>query len=191
MPVVGYLSGGVDSAYVLATAAKVAGRPLPNFTIQVPVAELDEANNARESSSHIGGSATVIEAEVGVIAENYAALIRAAECPVLDTSCAALLALSRKVHAQGYKAVLTGEGADEAFAGYVWFKIREAARHLDIGDSFRPSTGIGRVARKIAAPQSKLRRFRADRRHDRRTTRAVDHVQPRGDIARPLLQRRA
>ena len=37
VPVVGYLSGGVDSAYVLATASKIAGRPLPSFTIQVPV----------------------------------------------------------------------------------------------------------------------------------------------------------
>jgi len=151
VPVVGYLSGGVDSAYVLATASKIAGRPLPSFTIQVPVPALDEAANARESSRHIGGAATVIEADAGVLAENYAELIRAAEYPVLDTSSAALLALSRNVHAQGYKVVLTGEGADEAFAGYVWFKIREAARKLDIGDSFRPSTGVSRIARKVAA----------------------------------------
>src|SRR5512132_3181645 len=75
VPVVGYLSGGVDSAYVLATASKIAGRPLPSFTIQVPVPALDEAANARESSSHIGGAATVIEAEAGVLAENYAELI--------------------------------------------------------------------------------------------------------------------
>jgi len=151
VPVVGYLSGGVDSAYVLATASKIAGRPLPSFTIQVPVPALNETANARESSSHIGGAATVIEAEAGVLAENYAELIRAAEYPVLDTSSAALLALSRNVHAQGYKVVLSGEGADEAFAGYVWFKIREAARKLDIGDSFRPSTGLSRIARKVTA----------------------------------------
>ena len=158
MPVVGYFSGGVDSAYVLATASKIAGRPLPSFTIQVPVAELDEAAHARESSNHIGGAATVVEAEASVIADNYAGLIRAAECPVLDTSCAALLALSRNVHAQGYKAVLTGEGADEAFAGYVWFKIREAARNLDIG-GFHPSTAISRLARKVAAPNLSFGEF--------------------------------
>ncbi len=70
---------------------------------------------------------------------------------MLDTSCAALLALSREVRAQGYKVVLTGEGADEAFAGYVWYKIREIARRLDVGDAFRPSTAISRVARKWAA----------------------------------------
>ena len=152
VPVVGYLSGGVDSAYVLATAAKVGGRPLPSFTVKVPDPELDEAANALEASRHIGGATTVVEAGPEFITDRYADLITAAESPVLDTSCAALLALSREVHAQGFKAVLTGEGADEGFAGYVWFKIRELARSLDIGDAFRPSTGISRLARKWANP---------------------------------------
>ncbi|MGZ5917791.1 MAG: asparagine synthase (glutamine-hydrolyzing) [Methyloceanibacter sp.] len=159
VPVVGYLSGGVDSAYVLATAAKVAGRPLPSFTIKVPDPELNEAANALAAVRHIGGASTMVEAGPSVLTDTYADLIKAAESPVLDTSCAALLVLSREVHAQGFKAVLTGEGADEAFAGYVWFKIREIARTLDIGDAFRPSTGISRVARKWAAPKTSFGEF--------------------------------
>ena len=43
---------------------------------------------------------------------------------MLDTSCAALLRLAQSVHQQGYKVVLTGEGADEALAGYVWYKAQ-------------------------------------------------------------------
>jgi asparagine synthase (glutamine-hydrolysing) len=159
VPVVGYLSGGVDSAYVVAMASKVSGRPLPSFTVRVPHPELDEAAHANETSRHVGGLATVVEAGPEFIAERYADLIRAAESPVLDTSCAALLALSQEVHAQGYKAVLTGEGADEGFAGYVWFKIREAARRLDVGDAFRPSTAISRAARKWAAPNLSFGEF--------------------------------
>ncbi|HEY8277243.1 MAG TPA: asparagine synthase (glutamine-hydrolyzing) [Methyloceanibacter sp.] len=151
VPVVGYLSGGVDSAYVLAMAARVSGQPLPSFTIQVPDPALDEKANALQAVQAIGGKSTVVEAGADLIADNYAALVGAAECPVLDTSCAALLALSGEVRAQGYKVVLTGEGADEGLAGYFWFKIREAARLLDIGDAFRPSTAISRSARKWAA----------------------------------------
>jgi asparagine synthase (glutamine-hydrolysing) len=151
VPVVGYLSGGVDSAYVLAAAAKIAGRPLPSFTIRVPQPGLDEAADARETADHVGGRATVIEAAPDLIAGRYAELITAAEAPVLDTSCAALLALSEAVHQQGYKAVLTGEGADEALAGYVWFKMREVARLLDGGDAFRPSTLISKIARRCGA----------------------------------------
>ncbi len=153
VPVVGYLSGGVDSAYVLATAARVAGRALPSFTVRVTDPALDELREAVEAAQAIGGGRpTVVEAGPGLIADAYAPLVAAAECPVLDTSCAALFALSREVRRQGYKVVLTGEGADEGFAGYFWFKIREAARLLDIGDAFRPSTAISRVARKWAAP---------------------------------------
>ncbi|MGO8841723.1 MAG: asparagine synthase (glutamine-hydrolyzing) [Methyloceanibacter sp.] len=153
VPVVGYLSGGVDSAYVLATAARVGGHALPSFTVRVPDPNLDEMDGALEAARAIGKTrSTVVEAGPSLIADNYAALIIAAESPVLDTSCAALLALSREVRAQGYKVVLTGEGADEGFAGYVWFKIREIARLLDMGDAFRPSTAISHLARKWAAP---------------------------------------
>jgi len=151
VPVVGYLSGGVDSAYVLATAAHVAGRAIPSFTLRVPDPRLDEADNALEAARAIGCHPTVVEAGADIITDSYPALTRAAECPVLDTSCAALFALSREVRAQGFKTVLTGEGADEGFAGYLWFKIREIARRLDIGDVFRPSTGMSRLARKWAA----------------------------------------
>jgi asparagine synthase (glutamine-hydrolysing) len=160
VPVVGYLSGGVDSAYVLATAARVAGRPLPSFTLRIPGKDLDEVDNAMESCDAIGGHPTVVEAGPDCIKASYASLTRAAECPVLDTSCAALLALSRAVNSQGYKAVLTGEGADEAFAGYLWFKIRELARTLDVGDAFRPSTLMSRVARKVQAPELGFSEFR-------------------------------
>ncbi|MGE3822016.1 MAG: asparagine synthase-related protein, partial [Isosphaeraceae bacterium] len=54
--------------------------------------------------------------------------------PVLDTSCSALMRLAAAVHAQGYKVALTGEGADEALAGYVWFKMqRTRDRYLPPG----------------------------------------------------------
>ena len=153
VPVVGYLSGGVDSAYVLATAARVAGRPLPSFTLRIPGKSLDEVDNAMEAADAVGGHrATIVEAGPDCIRGSYISLTRAAECPVLDTSCAALLALSGEVEAQGYKTVLTGEGADEAFAGYIWFKIRELARKLDVGDAFQPSAALSRVIRKLHAP---------------------------------------
>jgi len=153
VPVAGYLSGGVDSAYVLAMAKRVAGHPLPSFTLRIPDRELDEVDTALESARAIGGRRpTIVEAGPDRIVNSYAALTEAAECPVLDTSCAALLALSGAVHSEGYKVVLTGEGADEAFAGYVWFKIRELARTFDVGDVFRPSTLMSRLARKWAAP---------------------------------------
>jgi len=159
VPVVGYLSGGVDSAYVLATASKLRGKPLPSFTVRVPESQLDETSLSMVTARKIGSSQTVLDAGADVIAANYARLIQAAESPVLDTSCAALLGLSRKVRDLGNKVVLTGEGADEAFAGYLWFKWREMARVLDVG-RFKPSTVMSRLARKYATPEVGFDEFR-------------------------------
>src|SRR5262249_52508869 len=65
------------------------------------------------------------------------------EVPVMDTSCACLLRLAGAVHGQGYKVVLTGEGADEALAGYVWFKMQKARDAV----FRRPGGPVGRILR--------------------------------------------
>ena len=109
----------------------------------------------------MGGPAGV-QAGSDLITDSYASLTRAAECPVLDTSCAALLALSREVRSQGYKVVLTGEGADEGFAGYLWFKMRETARLLDYGDTFTPTAALSRAVRRIGTKQSAMELRRID-----------------------------
>jgi asparagine synthase (glutamine-hydrolysing) len=151
VPVVGYLSGGVDSAYVVATASRLRGEPLPSFTIKVPGKQYDETPRALEAARYIGSSSTVLECGTDVIADSMAALVTAADCPVIDTSCAALWCLAREVHSQGYKAVLTGEGADEAFAGYVWFKYHALRGWMDVA-GFRPNLFASRISRKVTTP---------------------------------------
>lgn len=151
VPVVSYLSGGVDSAYVLATAAKIRGTPPPSFTIRVPSGKLDETSDAMVTARYVGSTPTVVTCDARVISDGYQRLIRAADSPVIDTSCAALLALAGEVHRQGYKVALTGEGADEAFAGYIWFKMFAFQRVYDVG-SFKPSILGSRILRKLTSP---------------------------------------
>ncbi len=50
---------------------------------------------------------------------------------MIDTSSAALYRLAREVHQRGFKVALTGEGADEALAGYPWHKASILFRFLD------------------------------------------------------------
>jgi asparagine synthase (glutamine-hydrolysing) len=147
VPVVGYLSGGVDSAYVLATASHLRGRPIPSFTIQVPGKGLDETSDALVTARHLGSLPTVLTSDARVIADTYAKLIASADSPVIDTSCAALWCLSQEVHHQGYKVALTGEGSDEAFGGYVWFKLRQLTYWMDSA-GWKGSDWINRVIRR-------------------------------------------
>ena len=135
VPVVSYLSGGVDSSTVVALGThlrkKNNGSPIPTFTIGVDAPGLNEVNEATQVANHIGARPVVVKFGDAEALATYPELIRAAEAPVIDTSCAALLMLAREVHNQGYKVALTGEGADEWLAGYPWFKIHKIMRGLD------------------------------------------------------------
>ena len=125
VPVVSYVSGGVDSSTVLALAQQEAGRPVRAFTIGLSNAGPDESQKARALAAHLGVPIDVLMMSRSDIAHAYPALISAAEGPVLDTSSACLVQLAARVHEEGYKVALTGEGSDELLAGYYWFKLQK------------------------------------------------------------------
>src|SRR5262249_60999053 len=122
VPVVSYLSGGVDSSVVVALACARRRRdrkgPIPTYTISVQAPSLDERAQATAVAQHLGTSQAVVDFRRQDVLDTYPELIRAAEAPVIDTSCAALMLLARPVHRDGYKVALTGDGADEWLAGY-------------------------------------------------------------------------
>ncbi len=150
VPVVSYLSGGVDSSVVVALACaqrRSEGKgPIPTFTISVQDdLSLNEQSEAHEVAQHVGCGEIVVDCGRQEVLDTYPELIRAAEGPVIDTSCAALLLLARKVHQSGYKVALTGEGADEWMAGYPWYKIHRLLGMLDFLPGL-PMSGMARRA---------------------------------------------
>jgi asparagine synthase (glutamine-hydrolysing) len=132
VPVVSYLSGGVDSGMVAALARHVRGEPIPAFTIRIPGRRFDETGPAARTARQLGVEPTVVECGSAEVLATYPELIQAAEAPVIDTSCAALLRLARQVHDSGYKVALTGEGADEWLAGYPWYRFGRVTELLDL-----------------------------------------------------------
>ena len=135
VPVVSYISGGLDSTVVLGLSSRERGHAVPSFTIGLDRAGPDERSHATESAHALGSHLTTVTMNSADIVAAYPELIRAAEGPVMDSSCACLMRLAAAVHAQGFKVVLTGEGADEALAGYAWFKtqaIRERLNKLSL-----------------------------------------------------------
>lgn len=131
VPVVSYLSGGVDSSLVVAMANKTMGRAIPTFTISVTDERMNEKSEALGVAKHLGCNPVVVDCGHEQLRSGYPELIAAAEFPVIDTSCLGLLHLARSVHEHGYKVALTGEGADEWLAGYSWFKIRKLIGWMD------------------------------------------------------------
>jgi asparagine synthase (glutamine-hydrolysing) len=143
VPVVSYLSGGLDSTTVLGLTRAVRGEAVPSFTIGLDGAGPDERSKSAESAQELGSRLTTVTMRRADIAVAFPELITAAEGPVLDTSCACLLRLAQMVRARGYKVALTGEGSDEGLAGYFWFKSQKLRDAL-----FRRLPGSARLARR-------------------------------------------
>jgi asparagine synthase (glutamine-hydrolysing) len=133
VPVGAYLSGGVDSSVIAALACHVKGPAINTYTVRVDAPELDELDAANLVARHIGTKAPIVqEFRKEDALKTYPRLIHAAEAPVIDTSCAALLQLAQRVHICGQKVVLTGEGADEWLVGYPWYKGAKLLSYLDL-----------------------------------------------------------
>lgn len=162
VPVVSYLSGGVDSSLVVAMANKALGREIPTFTVAVKSKGLNEESEALQTARHLGCHPVVVDCGHDELRAGYPELIATAEFPVMDTSCLGLLHLARAVHENGYKVVLTGEGADEWLAGYSWFKIHKLFGWLDKIPAVPAGYGIRRMLLAVtgqpAFPYSAYRR---------------------------------
>ena len=165
VPVVSYLSGGVDSSIVVALANHLRGEPIPTFTIGIQDPGLDEADEAALVARHVGSPSHVVRYGRSDVLNTYPELTAAAESPVVDTACAALLTLARVVNAEGYKVALTGEGADEWLAGYPWYKVHRLLSLLDVIPGLRLSQlsrrAYLRLTRAPQFPWSLARRVQA------------------------------
>ena len=156
VPVGAYLSGGVDSSMILALACDLRGPAINTYTVRVRDPKLDELNAASLSARHIGAKPPIVQdfGDEDAIA-TYPKLIAAAEAPVIDTSCAALLQLASRVHSSGQKVVLTGEGADEWLVGYPWYKAAKLIGFLDL----IPGLPLSKIARRAYLRLNKVPQF--------------------------------
>ncbi len=129
VPVGAFLSGGIDSAAVVATAAPLHGRPLDTFTIgfegaedETPFAAMVAARFGTVQHNESAAATDVIDA-----ASQQAAIFGE---PFGDSSSVPSLsvcALARR-HA---KVAISGDGGDEVFGGYRrhrWHVLLESVR---------------------------------------------------------------
>ncbi|EJN02158.1 asparagine synthase (glutamine-hydrolyzing) [Phyllobacterium sp. YR531] len=128
VPVGSYLSGGLDSSAVSAIAAKIAPNRLRTFSIGFDSAEHDETSFQMEMVESLGTNHSTLICSGNDIANIFPAVITHAERPILRTAPAPLYLLSNLAKSEGYKVVLTGEGADEVFAGYDIFREAKVRR---------------------------------------------------------------
>jgi asparagine synthase (glutamine-hydrolysing) len=120
-----YLSGGLDSSIIATLGLAAKGRGFHTFSLRFQDAEYDEGQFQRLMSERLGSTHHEVVVSRADIARVFPEVVLHAERPILRTAPAPMFLLSKLVRDQGIKVVLTGEGADEMFAGYDIF--REAA----------------------------------------------------------------
>ncbi len=128
VPVGSYLSGGIDSSMVAAMGQQLVQGKIKTFSLGFDDAEFDEVPFQRQMAERIGSEHHCVMVSKKAIADVFPDVIWHAERPLLRTAPAPLFLLSRLVNACGVKVVLTGEGADEMFAGYDLFRESKVRR---------------------------------------------------------------
>ncbi len=128
VPVGSYLSGGLDSSLVAALGAHARGERFKTFSLRFEDAEYDETEYQRLMVKHVDSEHSEVVVSRRDIAEVFPTVIAHTERPVLRTAPAPLFLLSKLVRSAGIKVVLTGEGADEMFAGYDLFREGKVRR---------------------------------------------------------------
>jgi asparagine synthase (glutamine-hydrolysing) len=173
-----FLSGGVDSTALLALMTKVSPRPLVTLTITFPGTGFpDESVEARRLAMLVGAEHHIVEMtdrDFWSLAPKVAAAL---DDPTTDAAALATYRLGEAA-CGSLKVILTGEGADELFAGYSrywrarrpwWLLGRKPRRHgvFDRVDGLRSATAGWRTgldaaeAREALACRSRLQMVQA------------------------------
>ena len=127
VPVGCLLSGGLDSSSVLGVAAAGANKPVAAFTVGFERRRYDESEGAREMAAAAGARHTVVMLDDAALADHFPDAVWHAETLQYNTHGVARYLLARGVREAGYRSVLAGEGADEAFFGYEFLRAAAGA----------------------------------------------------------------
>jgi asparagine synthase (glutamine-hydrolysing) len=127
VPVGAFLSGGVDSAAVVALMRRHATGPVKSFSIGFDVGgSYSELSDARETASALGTDHYEFVADHVDLVETLRTLVYHYDEPFGDAAGFPIYLLSRFAREQ-VKVVLTGDGGDELFGGYRRYAFDGAA----------------------------------------------------------------
>jgi asparagine synthase (glutamine-hydrolysing) len=119
VPVGAFLSGGVDSSAIVSAAARSSTKPIETFSVTFPgLEEFDESPFAQAVAERCGANHHAFNLAPHLV-EALPRIAWHADEPFAISSAFALYFIA-KVARERVKVVLSGDGGDEVFGGYVW-----------------------------------------------------------------------
>jgi len=119
-----FLSAGLDSTS-LALGLKRSGHPIEAVTISFPGSPKDEGPQASATAKFLGLSSRVIPLKNVSVAELREQVSRIIDEPYGYSALLSNYLVSREA-ANQFKVVLSGDGGDEIFGGYNWYRDLDA-----------------------------------------------------------------
>ncbi len=159
-----FLSGGVDSSYILAQMIAAGAPTVESFSIGFPDSRYDERSYARAIAERLGSVHHEALVEPTDLVELLPRLVHHYGEPFADSSAVPSFYLARMAR-ERITVALTGEGGDEMFGGYYRHQAARVASHLDrLPSGMRRAAGMGatHLGSEMAHPMShrhKLYRF--------------------------------
>lgn len=143
-------SGGLDSSLISAIAAELTPEPIDTFCVGFDDARYDERPHARAVASAIGSRHHEVVAGPSDILRELPRLTWAHDEPVTHPNSIPMHLVFRYAKEEaGVTVLLSGEGADEVFGGYDWYRTAMRRERL---------RGLARFHRLLrAAPLRRLR----------------------------------
>jgi asparagine synthase (glutamine-hydrolysing) len=127
-----FLSGGVDSSANVALMSELMSQPVCTYTVGfTDTEELNELESARAVAKRFNTDHHEVIIGQEDMQEFLPDLIFHQDEPLADPVCVPLYYVSRLARDTGTIVVQVGEGADEIFAGYDWFR-----KYVRINDLF-------------------------------------------------------
>lgn len=155
VPLGTFLSGGIDSGLITAMASRALGGQVRAFTVAFPGDPADESINAKMTADHLGIS-TVVEEMEGDALSLLPELAPHFDEPFADMSQIPTYQICKKMRKEA-TVILSGDGGDELFGGYVYHPIAWRMRHIDRIPDLIASPALKGLSR-IAPEGSWLRR---------------------------------
>jgi len=118
VPVGTLSSGGVDSSLVTAIASEYKHNSLHTFSVGFPGMKCDESFYSNLISRHLNTNHHNLDANPDMFADDLVKLTYYMDEPICHENSIFVYEISRLARDNGVIVLLTGEGADELFAGY-------------------------------------------------------------------------
>lgn len=166
------LSGGIDSSIIAISSAQSGVKNIHSFSVVYPNYEkMDESQYVYSIQKKINITGHFIQPDVYHFFKDIDELLYSQDIPIWSTSTYNQFLLMKEVKKQGIKVILSGQGSDELFAGYIhhyiayWLSLiqqrkwRAAHQHMSSSKPYIPSvylTFIKSLIKNFYLPQKHI-----------------------------------